>query len=108
MPKYSVKPETYGEVCAPKAGKSKKHYPTVWIKASAEIIKALEVGKPAVVTLKGVVVGLSSNERPDERRHEFTLELREVEAYTDGKAKYDDEKEPDMKGAIDKALGYAK
>lgn len=103
MPTYKVKPETYGVECAPKPGKSKKHYPTVWIKASKEIVDALEVGKAAEVMLKGVVVGLSSNSGPDSDRHEFTLELREVSAYLKGEAPDDD-----MKGAIDNGLGYKK
>lgn len=112
MPVYKVKPEQdYPmEVSGPK--KKQKRYPSVYIPVSPEIIAALEVGGQVVVELKGKVVGMESRQSTDpnsyNNKNEIRVELRVVEAYAGEDEEEPEEKEPDMKGAIDKALGYAK
>lgn len=109
MPIYKVKPENDGPTTMPEEGKPRKHYPTVYVKASPEIIAALEVGEAAEVTLRGKIVGLTAEDREQGGRHELQIELREVEAYpVDGAGDDDDEPEETMVDAIDKGLGYAK
>ena len=116
MPKYTVKPEN--DYPAPIASngptKRKKTYPSVSIPVSPEIIAALEVGKPVTVELQGTVRGLESRQSTDNdpwsNRNELRVELRMVEAYPGEDAEEDDAEgeKDDMKGAIDKGLGYAK
>jgi hypothetical protein len=114
MPTYKVKPEQdYGcAVPAESSKKKQKRYPTVSIPVSPEIIKELEVGGQVVVELKGTVRGLESRQSADNdpwsNRNELRVELRVVEAYASEDAEEEDEKEPDMKDAIDKGLGYSK
>lgn len=117
MPVYKVKPETDYPMTAPDgANRKKKRYPSVTIPVSKEIIAALEVGKPVVVELKGTVRALESRESVDtdpySNRNEIRVELSVVEAYPneadEEEADDAEQKEPDMKGAIDKGLGYAK
>lgn len=117
MPIYKVKPEQDypATVEASSSKKKTKRYPTVSIPVSPEIIAALEVGGKVVVELKGTVRGLESRQSADNdpwsNRNELRMELRVVEAYGE-EGEPDDEEESDepsdMKGAIDKALGYAK
>lgn len=117
MPTYKVKPEADYPMTAPESSKKKgKRYPKVYIPVSPEIIAALEVGGPVVVELKGKVVGMesrkSSDGSPYSNKNEIQVELRVVEAYPNeaGEEEADDaeQKEPDMKSAIDKGLGYPK
>jgi len=108
MPTYRVKPEPDFNTPIAAEGQKKKRYPTVYVKASPEIIDALEVGQPAVVTLKGKIVGLTAEDREQGGRHELQIELREVEAYPAEGDEEPEEKEPDMKAVIDAALGYSK
>lgn len=114
MPTYKVKPEkNYPEVAASSSTKKEKRYPTVSIPVSPEIIAALEVGGQVEVTLKGKVSGLESRQSADSdpymNRNELRMELRVVEAYPGEDAEDEpEEKEPDMKDAIDKGLGYSK
>ena len=111
MPTYKVKPEQDYPMTAEAPKKKQKRYPTVSIPVSPEIIAALEVGGQVEVTLKGKVAGLesrqSSDNDPYSNRNEMRVELRVVEAYP-GEDAEPEEKEPDMKSAIDKGLGYSK
>lgn len=117
MPVYKVKPETdYPTAMPSSVDRKKKRYPSVTIPVSKEIIAALEVGAAVVVELKGTVRGLESRESVDNdpyaNRNELRVELSVVEAYPneDDEEEADDaeEKEPDMKDAIDAGLGYKK
>jgi hypothetical protein len=117
VPLYKVKPESDYPMTAPAAeNRQKKRYPSVTIPVSKEIIAALEVGKPVVVELKGTVRGLESRESVDtdpySNRNELRVELSTVEAYPSEDAEEEGDaaegKEPDMKDAIDQALGYTK
>jgi len=112
VPTYKVKPENDYPMAIDSTAKKKKRYPTVTVPVSPEIIKALEVGKPCFVELKGTVRALesrqSSDSDPYSNRNELRIELREVEAYPSEDVEEKEEKEPDMKGAIDKGLGYKK
>ena len=113
MPIYKVKPEQDYPMTAESSPKKKeKHYPTVNIPVSPEIIAALEVGGEVVVELKGTVRALESRQSSDSdpwsNRNELRMELRVVEAYPGEDAEEPEEKEPDMKEAIDKGLGYSK
>jgi len=113
MPKYTVKPEPNHPMAMESSPKKKeKTYPTVSIPVSPEIIAALEVGGQVEVTLKGKVRGLESRQSADSdpwaNRNELRVELRVVEAYPGEDADESEEKEPDMKDAIDKGLGYSK
>ena len=113
MPTYKVKPEQDYQMTAESPKKKQKRYPTVSIPVSPEIIAALEVGGQVEVTLKGKVAGLesrqSSDNDPYSNRNEMRVELRVVEAYPGEDAEDEpEEKEPDMKSAIDKGLGYSK
>jgi len=114
VPVYRVKPEQqqYPTAVEPSA-KKKKSYPSVTIPVSKEILDALEVGGQVVVELKGTVRGLESRQSTDNdpysNRNELRMELRVVKAYPGEDAEEEsDEKEPDMKEAIDKGLGYSK
>ena len=87
MPTYIVKPEKSPSV-APALGaieKSKVRYPTVRVEVSPEIIRALEIGQEATVTLTGTIKMLSENRYSDDSRCDLELELRKVEAYPTGK-----------------------
>lgn len=114
MPTYKVKPEQDYPMAmsSESSAKKKKRYPSVTIPVSPEIIKALEVGGEVVVELKGTVRGLESRQSTDNdpysNRNELRVELRVVEAYAGEASDEEDEKEPDMKDAIDKGLGYSK
>ena len=113
MPIYKVKPEPNHSMAMESSPKKKeKTYPTVNIPVSPEIIAALEVGGQVVVELKGKVAGLESRQSADSdpymNRNELRMELRVVEAYPSEDAEEAEEKEPDMKEAIDKGLGYSK
>ena len=113
MPIYKVKPEQDHPMTAMESPKKKeKRYPSVTIPVSKEIIAALEVGGNVTVELKGKVVGLesrqSSEPTPWGNRDELRMELRLVEAYGTEGDDEPEEKEPDMKDAIDKGLGYKK
>lgn len=117
MPTYKVKPENdYPMTVESSSKKKEKRYPSVSIPVSPEIIAALEVGGDVVVELKGKVRGLESRQSVDNdpysNRNELRVELRVVEAYPseDAEEEADDAetKEPDMKDAIDKGLGYEK
>lgn len=117
MPVYKVKPEQdYPMAISSAERKKEKRYPSVTIPVSPEIIAALEVGGDVVVELKGKVRALESRQStesdPYSNRNELRVELRLVEAYPneDAEEEADDkeQKEPDMKSAIDKGLGYAK
>lgn len=113
MPTYKVKPEQDYPMTAEAPKKKSKRYPSVTIPVSKEIIAALEVGGNVTVELKGKVVGLESRQSTDSgpwaNRDEMRVELRVVEAYpAEGGDDEPDEKEPDMKDAIDKGLGYSK
>ena len=119
MPTYKVKPETdYPGMCCPSDSastkKKEKRYPTVYVPVSPEIIAALEIDGQVTVELKGKVVGLESRQSSDgaayNNKNEIRVELRVVEAYPGEDAEEDDadEKEPDMKDAIDEGLGYKK
>ncbi len=115
MPTYKVKPEQdYPMAVESSAKKKQKRYPSVTIPVSKEIIAALEVGGKVKVELQGTVVGLESRQSTDSgpwaNRDEMRVELRVVEAYgTEGDDDDEpEEKEPDMKDAIDKGLGYSK
>jgi len=113
VPIYKVKPEpNHSMAIEPSPKKKEKTYPTVNIPVSPEIIAALEVGGQVVVELKGKVAGLESRQSSDNdpwgNRNELRMELRVVEAYPGEDAEEQEEKEPDMKDAIDKGLGYAK
>jgi len=108
-----VKPETdYGCVPVESSKKKQKRYPSVTIPVSPEIIAALEVGGKVVVELKGTVRGLESRQSTDNdpysNRNELRVELRVVEAYVAEGEEEPEEKEPDMKDAIDAGLGYGK
>ncbi len=111
MPVYKVKPEPDHMTAMESPKKKAKRYPTVSIPVSPEIIAALEVGGQVVVELKGTVRGLESRQSADNdpwsNRNELRVELRVVEAYA-GEDDEPEEKEPDMKDAIDKGLGYSK
>ncbi len=110
MPTYKVKPEQDYPMTAEAPKKKEKRYPSVYLPVSPEIIAALEVGQAVEVTLKGKVCGLESRQSSDpgsyNNKNEIRVELREVEAY--GIEGEPEEKEPDMKEAIDKGLGYSK
>lgn len=120
MPTYKVKPETdYPGMCCPtdsaSTKKKEKRYPTVYIPVSPEIISALEIDGQVTVELKGKVVGMESRQSSDgspyNNKNEIRVELRVVEAYqAEGGEDDEDEEEaaPNMKDAIDKALGYSK
>jgi hypothetical protein len=114
MPIYKVKPETDHGCAMPAPSKPrKKRYPTVTIPVSKEIVDALAVDGQVEVTLKGTVRGLETRQSSDtdswSNRTELRVELRTVEAYAGEEADdEEDEKEPDMKDAIDKGLGYRK
>jgi len=109
MPTYRVKPEPDYNATVAAESQKKKRYPIVYVKASPEIIDALEVGEAAIVTLKGKIIGLTAETREQGGRHELQIELREVEAYpVEGGEDEPEEKEPTMKDAIDKGLGYGK
>jgi hypothetical protein len=113
MPTYKVKPEQDYPMTAESPKKKQKRYPTVSIPVSPEIIATLEVGGQVEVTLKGKVAGLesrqSSDNDPYSNRNEMRVELRVVEAYPGEDAEEEaEEKEPDMKEAIDKGLGYSR
>jgi hypothetical protein len=115
MPTYKVKPEPdYPIETASPSKNGAKRYPRIYIPVSPEIIAALEVGGPVVVEMKGSVAGLEESQRadsPNGGRCELQVELREVTAYpteAEEEAAETDKKEPGMKGAIDKGLGYAK
>lgn len=119
MPIYKVKPETDypGGLCCPSETsakkKNEKRYPTVYIPVSPEIIAALKIDGEVEVTLKGTVRGLESRQSSDpgsyNNKNEIRVELRVVEAYPGDETEDEpDEKEPDMKDAIDKGLGYKK
>lgn len=89
MPKYKVEPETWGICSSPctKDGEDKKHYPTVYFPISKEILKALEVGQVAEITLKGKVTMLESRESEGSEpanKCECRIEVHEVEAYAAG------------------------
>lgn len=115
MPTYKVKPENNSgmNIATDSQAKKKKTYPTVTIPVSPEIIAALEVGKPVTVELQGTVCALESRQSTDNypysNRNELRIELRVVDAEA-GEETDDEpeEKEPDMKDAIDKGLGYSK
>lgn len=113
-PVYEVKPEADYPMTAPGGmeKRKKKRYPTVTIPVSKEIIAALEIDKPVVVELKGTVRGLetreSSDSDPYNNRKELRIELSVVEAYPSEEEEEAAEDKTDMKGAIDKALGYDK
>lgn len=82
MPTYNVKPEKYdGPAVVGAIGKEKERYPSVHIDVSPEIIRALEIGEEATVTLTGTIMGLSENRNPRNSRCHLELELRKVEAY---------------------------
>ena len=116
MPTYKVKPENDypPAIASTDTAKRKKTYPTVSIPVSPQIIAALEVGKPVTVELKGMVRGLESRQSTDSdpwsNRNELRVELRMVEAYPGDDAEEDEAEgeKDDMKGAIDKGLGYSK
>lgn len=112
MPTYKVKPEADYPMTAEAPKKKQKRYPSVTIPVSKEIIAALEVGGNVTVELKGKVVGLESRQSTDSgpwaNRDEMRVELRVVEAYAAEGDDEPEEKEPDMKDAIDKGLGYTK
>ncbi len=119
MPIYKVKPEKNdGPATVSEGPSNKERYPSVTVQVSPEIIDALEVDQDAEVTLRGKIVGLSSNKGDmwggsNGDRCELRIELREVEAHPDPdaaneEAGADDDPEETMGGAIDKALGYAK
>jgi hypothetical protein len=117
VPVFKVKPENDYPIAVDSAERrKKKRFPTVSIPVSPAIIAALEVGKPVVVELKGTVRGLESRQSADAdpymNRNELRVELRVVEAYPseDDEEEADDaeQKEPSMKDAIDKGLGYGK
>jgi hypothetical protein len=112
MPQYKVKPEPDYSVPMPASAKKRKRYPSVTIPVSKEIIAALEVGGNVTVELKGKVVGLESRQSTDNdpwgNRDELRLELRVVDAYPAEGGDEPEEKEPSMKDAIDKGLGYSK
>lgn len=85
MPKYKVKPESWGICTAPESPKDNKHYPTVYFPVSSEILKGLEVGQDAEIILRGKVVGLESRESENQdNKSEVRLEVHEVEASADG------------------------
>lgn len=113
MPVYQVKPEADYPMTAPGGteNRKKKRYPTVTIPVSKEIIAALELDGPVVVELKGFVRKMQTSEASGgdsyDNRTEIRVELRQVEAYQT-EAEEEAAEEPDMKGAIDKGLGYAK
>lgn len=103
MPKYKVKPESFG-LCAPSTAeateKDKKHYPTVYFPASKEILGALTPGEEVTVTLKGKVKRTELRESDNSKdtynnKAEITMEIYEVEAYGEGEfeklSKDDDE-----------------
>lgn len=70
--KHEVKPEGVAEV-AP------QYMPSVYLEISKEQLDMLEVGKNIVMTLKGKVTGLQSNQEDEnDGRHEIRLELQEV------------------------------
>lgn len=124
MPVYKVKPEKNDGPAMVAASPSKERYPTVTVQVSPEILDALEVDQDAEVTLRGKIVGLSSNKGDiwggggNGDRCELRIELHEVEAEpADGEPAESaegtddsetDEPEETMGGAIDKGLGYAK
>jgi hypothetical protein len=114
VPKYTVKPEPdYPMALESSRKKGEKRYPSVTIPVSPEIIAALEVGGDVVVELKGKVRALESRQStesdPYSNRNELRVELRVVEAYpSEEEEEAAEDKEPDMKGAIDKGLGYGK
>jgi hypothetical protein len=114
MPAYKVKPEQdYPMATVSSSKKKEKRYPTVCIPVSPEIIAALEVGSKVTVELQGTVRGLESRQSTDNdpysNRNELRMELRVVDAEPGDEADDDEEeKEPDMKDAIDEGLGYKK
>lgn len=112
MPTYKVKPEADYPMATESPKKKEKRYPSVTIPVSKEIIAALEVGGAVTVELKGKVVGLESRQSaepsPWSNKDEMRMELRVVEAYPAEGDDEPEEKEPDMKDAIDKGLGYSK
>ncbi len=85
MPTYNVKPEKNYPMAVGAIGKDKERYPSVHIDVSQEIIRALEVGQDATVTLSGKIVGLSENRHSEHSRSHLEIELRKVEAYPTGK-----------------------
>jgi len=87
MPTYLVKPEKSSVPIG--AIEKKEHYPTVRIDVSPEIIRSLEIGQDATVTLSGKIVGLSENQRSEHSRSDLELELRKVEAYPSKNVKKD-------------------
>lgn len=88
MPTYNVKPYKHdGPAMVGAIGKEKEHYPSVHIDVSPEIIRALEVGQEATVTLTGTIVGLSENRNERNSRCHLELEMRKVEAYPTKKEK---------------------
>ena len=99
MPTYIVKPEKNGPG-APLGAieKSKVRYPTVRVEVSPEIIRALEIGQEATVTLTGKIRSLSENRYTDDSRCDLELELRKVEAYPTGKqSKEEKDEKPEKK-----------
>jgi hypothetical protein len=85
MPTYSVKPEKSGPSVIGAIGKDKVRYPSVRVEVNPEIIRSLEIGQSATVTLEGKIVSLSENRYSDKDRCDLEIELREVEAYPSDK-----------------------
>ena len=93
MPTYKVKPEKMHNTSKPVI--DDPSYPSVHIPVSMEIMDILEMGMSAKVTLKGKIKSM----RSDERGNEICMEVMEVSAYPEQKAK-------SMKEEIDEGLGY--
>ena len=73
-------------------GMDKATFPSIYIPASEEIIKALELDQMVEVTLKGKITSLNLNID----RAGFNMEVHEVEAYLESgyeKMSKDDEKD---------------
>lgn len=96
MPKYKVKPESWG-ICEPASPKDDKHYPTIYFPVSKEMLASLSPGEEIKVTFTGKVKGteLRENEGDKNNKAEVRMEIYEVEAYAEGEyeklAKDDDE-----------------
>ena len=86
MPKAKLRKESMG---MPVAESDEKHYPTSNIPATKEIVSTFTVGDDVVVMLKGKVKSLSSSEYDGRSHADFTMEVHELEAYSEEDNEYE-------------------
>lgn len=108
---FKVPPEKQQEglqPVAPSGKKGEKSWPKITVPASAEIVRALEMGQAVEICMIGSVAGLRSIQGGWEGdRDEVTIELRaiEVEDSTDADESEEDDGEDPMKaGSMQDAI----